>query len=290
MTDTQSPATVASVRVAGGTRRDDLRAVSIVWRRELIRFGRSKLRIVTGLAQPVIYLFVLGTGLASIVPSTARSDFNYRTFMFPGVLAMTILFTSIFSAVSIVWDREFGFLREMLVAPVRRSALVIGKCLGGATVATAQGALMLAFAGFVGVPYSPLLFIELLALMALTAFVINALGIVISSRMASVESFQVVMQFVVLPMFFLSGALFPLDGLPQWLSVLTRLDPLTYLVQPMRQAVFSYVDVPPDARAALAPDVTWFGWPVPVLGMVAVAIVMGLTFLAIAVYQFSKPE
>lgn len=149
---------------------------------------------------------------------------------------------------------------------------------------------MLAFAGFVGVPYSPLLFIELLALMALTAFVINALGIVISSRMASVESFQVVMQFVVLPMFFLSGALFPLNGLPQWLSVLTRLDPLTYLVQPMRQAVFSYVDVPPDARAALAPDVTWFGWPVPVLGMVAVAIVMGLTFLAIAVYQFSKPE
>ena len=290
MTDTQSPATVASVRVAGGTRRDDLRAVSIVWRRELIRFGRSKLRIVTGLAQPVIYLFVLGTGLASIVPSTARSDFNYRTFMSPGVLAMTILFTSIFSVVSIVWDREFGFLREMLVAPVRRSALVIGKCLGGATVATAQGALMLAFAGFVGVPYSPLLFIELLALMALTAFVINALGIVISSRMASVESFQVVMQFVVLPMFFLSGALFPLDGLPQWLSVLTRLDPLTYLVQPMRQAVFSYVDVPPDARAALAPDVTWFGWPVPVLGMVAVAIVMGLTFLAIAVYQFSKPE
>jgi len=290
VTDIQASATVASVRVAGGTLRDDLRAVSIVWRRELIRFGRSKLRIITGLSQPVIYLFVLGTGLSSIVPASAGGNFNYRTFMFPGVLAMTILFTSIFSAVSIVWDREFGFLREMLVAPVRRSALITGKCLGGATVATAQGALMLVFAGFVGVPYSPVLLIELVLLMALTAFVVNALGIVIASRMEQVESFQVVMQFVVLPMFFLSGALFPLNGLPRWLSVLTRLDPLTYLVQPMRRVVFSYVDVPPDARASLAPDVTWFGWPVPVSVMVLVSIALGLAFLGVAVYQFSKPE
>jgi ABC-2 type transport system permease protein len=281
---------VVSVRVAGGTWRDDARAVFVVWKRELIRFGRSRLRIITGLAQPVIYLFVLGTGLSSIVPSSTGSDFNYRTFMFPGVLAMTILFTSIFSAVSIVWDREFGFLREMLVAPVRRSALVTGKCLGGASVATAQGALMLVFAGLVGVPYSPALIVALLLLMALTAFVLNALGIVIASRMQQVESFQIVMQFVVLPMFFLSGALFPLNQLPHWLSVLTRLDPLTYLVQPMRHVVFDHVDVPPRAEAALAPDVTWFGWSVPVALMVLLSIALGLALLGVAVYQFSKAD
>jgi ABC-2 type transport system permease protein len=261
-----TPAPVAGVRVAGGTWRDDLRAVFVVWKRELIRFSRSRLRILTGLAQPVIYLFVLGTGLSSIVPSSGRSDFNYRTFMFPGVLAMTILFTSIFSAVSIVWDREFGFLREML------------------------GALMLVFAGLVGVPYSPALIVELLLLMMLTALVLNSLGIVIASRMQQVESFQVVMQFVVLPMFFLSGALFPLNRLPQWLSVLTRLDPLTYLVQPMRYVVFQHVDVPPVAARTLAPHLTWFGWSVPVGLQVLVAATLGLVLLLVAVRQFSKPE
>lgn len=290
MATVSTPAPIARVRVAGGTWRDDLRAVFVVWKRELIRFSRSRLRIMTGLAQPIIYLFVLGTGLSSIVPSTGRSDFNYRTFMYPGVLAMTILFTSIFSAVSIVWDREFGFLREMLVAPVRRGALVTGKCLGGASVATAQGALMLVFAGLVGVPYSAVLMAELLLLMMLTALVLNALGIVIASRMQQVESFQVVMQFVVLPMFFLSGALFPLNRLPHWLSVLTRLDPLTYLVQPMRYVVFQHVDVPPAASRVLAPHITWFGWTVPVGLQVLVSVVLGLVLLAIAVRQFSKAE
>jgi ABC-2 type transport system permease protein len=143
--------------VAEGRLKDDLRAMKVVWRRELIRFGRNRLRIITSLVQPVLFLFVLGTGLSSLaskgVPTTGGVDF--RTFMFPGVVAMTVLFTSIFSAVSIVWDREFGFLREMLVAPVRRGALMAGKCAGGATVATLQALIMLALAGLVGVPYSP---------------------------------------------------------------------------------------------------------------------------------------
>ena len=121
---------VIGVREAGGTWSDDVRAIKVVWQRELIRFGRSRIRIVTSLAQPLIFLFVLGGGLSSIVPAAAGGHTDFRTFMFSGVLAMTILFTSIFSAVSIVWDREFGFLREMLVAPVRRGALLFGKCLG----------------------------------------------------------------------------------------------------------------------------------------------------------------
>ncbi|MCU1448708.1 MAG: type transporter, partial [Acidimicrobiales bacterium] len=163
-----APTAVIGVREVGNSFADDVRAVRMIWKRELIRFGRNRLRMITSLAQPIIYLFVLGTGLSGIVPGGARVDF--RTFIFPGVLAMTVLFSAIFSAMSIVWDREFGFLREMLVAPVRRSALVLGKCLGGATVATCQGAVMLVFAGFVHVPYSPSLLLALVGIMALLSF------------------------------------------------------------------------------------------------------------------------
>jgi ABC-2 type transport system permease protein len=281
---------VIGVREAGGTWADDFRAVKVVWQRELIRFGRSRIRILTSLAQPLIFLFVLGGGLSSIVPAAAGGRTDFRTFMFPGVLAMTILFTSIFSAVSIVWDREFGFLREMLVAPVRRGALLFGKCLGGATVATLQGSLMLVLAGLVHVPYSPLLLIVVLAEMALTAFVLTAFGMLVASRMAQVESFQFVMQLFVMPMFFLSGAVFPLHGLPRWLSVLTKIDPLSYAVDPMRRAIFSHLDAPPTLAHTLNPGMTWNGWRLPTLVELAVVAGLGAIALSVAIYRFSKSE
>jgi ABC-2 type transport system permease protein len=272
--------------------KDDLRAVRVVWRRELIRFSRNRLRIITSLVQPVLFLFVLGTGLSSLVskgvPTTGGIDF--RTFMFPGVVAMTVLFTSIFSAVSIMWDREFGFLREMLVAPVRRGALVAGKCAGGATVATLQALIMLALAGLVGVPYSPALLATVAAEMLLAAVTITALGTALASRIAQVESFQVVMQFVVLPLFFLSGALFPLRGLPSWLGVLTRVDPLTYIVDPMRRAVFAHIRTTPAIASRFGASVTWGSWHVPIaleLGLVAC---FAAVMLALAIAAFSRTE
>jgi len=211
-TSTSAKFDVVGVAVAGGTFKDDLRAVRMVWKRELIRYGRNRTRIVTSLAQPVLFLFVLGTGLSPIVSSGTGPHVDFKTFLYPGVLAMTILFTAIFSAVSIVWDREFGFLREMMVAPVRRGALVTGKTLGGATVATMQGIIMLLLGPLVGVPYNVVLIVEMLGLMALCAMMLTSIGVVAASRMQQVESFQVVMQLFVLPMFFLAGAVFPLTG------------------------------------------------------------------------------
>ncbi len=287
---TASVAPVAGVHIAAGTWREDLRGVRVVWKRELLRFFRSRIRIVTSLAQPVLFLFILGTGLSPLVQGGEGSNFDFRTFMFPGVIAMTVLFTAIFSAVSIVWDREFGFLREMLVAPVRRGALVLGKCLGGATVATLQGVIMLALAGLVHVPYAPLLLLTLVAEMALTAFALTAFGVLLASRMQQVESFQVVMQFFVLPMFFLSGAVFPLSRLPGWLQVLTRLDPLTYAVDPMRRAVFAYVSPPASIQLVLDPGITWGGWRLPVLLEVAIVAVLGVLMLVTAVTQFSRAD
>lgn len=287
---TRAP-TPPPVRVAGGSWDDDLRAFRIVWRRELIRFSRNRLRIATSLAQPVLYLFVLGSGLSSVTrtgPAGAHVDF--RTFMFPGVIAMTLLFTAMFSAVSIVWDREFGFLREMLVAPVSRAALITGKCAGGATVATIQATIVLALAGLVHVPYSPALLAVMLAEMALAAYLLTAFGILVSARIRQVESFQVVMQMCALPMFFLSGAVFPLTGLPRWLAALTKIDPLSYAVDPMRRAVFSRVHLSGVAARTLNPGMTWNGWRLPTPVELLIVVVAGTILLTVAVVQFSRVD
>src|SRR5947199_8103456 len=166
---------------------------------------------------------------------------------------MAVMFTAMFSAASLVWDREFGFLREMMVAPVRRSSLVVGKCLGGATVAGAQGLLVIALAGLVSVPYAPGLVLQVFLLQLLLAFTITAFGVMAAARMTQMQSFMALMQMVMMPMFFLAGALFPVTGLPRWLAVLNRIDPLTSAVDPMRRMVFDQLAISPAARAALAP-------------------------------------
>jgi ABC-2 type transport system permease protein len=280
------------IRVAVPERsiRADLRAVSIVWRRELIRFRTDRLRAITSLVQPVLFLFVLGTGLSRLASRGLPVGVDFRTFIYPGVLAMSVLFTAIFSAASIVWDREFGFLREMLVAPVRRWAIVVGKCLGGATVATFQGLIFLALAGVAHVPYDPVLLLTLVGELLLLSFTLTAFGVMMAARIKQIQAFMALTQLFVLPLFFLSGALYPLNGLPAWLTVLTRIDPLTYIVAPMRHAVFDHLAVGPLALKALSPGVTWGGWLVPIGLSLTIVAVMGLVMLFIAIAEFRKTE
>jgi ABC-2 type transport system permease protein len=232
---------------------------------------------------------VLGTGLSRLA-SAGTHGVNLRTFVYPGVLCMAVMFTAMFSAASLVWDREFGFLREMMVAPVRRSSLVLGKCLGGATVAGLQGVIVLCLAGLVGVPYAPALLLEVFALQLLLAFAITAFGVMVAARITQMQSFMALMQMAIMPMYFLSGALFPASGLPQWLEILNRLDPLTYAVDPMRRIVFSHLHISEAARQALDPGVTWGGWHVPGLLEAAVVALLGLVMLGIAIVQFSRAE
>jgi ABC-2 type transport system permease protein len=279
------------IRVAVPERsfRADMRAVSIVWRRELIRFRSDRLRAVTSLVQPVLFLFVLGTGLSRLAGRGLPAGMDFRTFIYPGVLAMSVLFTAIFSAASIVWDREFGFLREMLVAPVRRWAIVVGKCLGGATVATFQGIIFLALAGVAHVPYDPVLLLILVGELLLLSFTLTAFGVMMAARIKQIQAFMALTQLFVLPLFFLSGALYPLNGLPPWLTVLTRIDPLTYIVDPMRHAVFAHLAFG-QVLNALSPGITWFGWSVPLGLSLAIVAAMGLTMLGIAIAEFRKTE
>jgi ABC-2 type transport system permease protein len=267
----------------------NVRAVRVVWQREMIRFTRDRLRIITSLIQPALFLFVLGTGL-STVTSGATHNLNLRTFMYPGALAMAVLFTSMFSAASIVWDREFGFMREMLVAPVSRASIVLGKCLGGASVASFQGVLILLMAGLVGVPYSPTLMLTVLGEMLLLAFTLTAFGVMTAARITEIQAFMALNQMLLMPLFFLSGALFPLGNLPGWLQVLTRINPLTYAVDPVRRAVFAHLDMTPAARHLLNPGVTWGGWRVPTSLELLIVAVMGAGMLAVAIVEFRRAE
>src|SRR5690242_2334967 len=282
-------APVARVRVPGAGLRSDLRAVRVVWQRELIRFSRDRARMITSLVQPVLFLFVLGTGLSRLA-SAGTHGVNLRTFVYPGVLAMAVLFTAMFSAASIVWDREFGFLREMLVAPVSRGAIVIGKCLGGATVAGFQGVIMIAIAGLVSVPYAPVMILEILILQLLLAFALTAFGVMMAARMSQMQSFMALMQMVIMPLFFISGALFPVVGLPVWLNDLNRLDPITYAVDPIRRSVFAHLHISQAARDALAPGVTWWGWHLPGVFEAALVAMIGFGLLSVAIVRFSRTE
>lgn len=284
MTTEAIPVRVPARGVSG-----DLRAIKVVLHREMLRFVNDRPRLMSMLFQPVLWLFIMGTGLGSLV-AEATPGVDFRTFMYPGMISMTVIMTGMFSAGSIVWDREFGFLREMLVAPVSRGAIVLGKCLGGAIVATGQGVVILALAGLVGVPYDPVLMLTLLAEMFLAAFTITSFGVLLAARMRNMQSFFGLMQMAVMPMMFLSGAMFPLAGLPSWLHVLTTVNPLTYAVDPMRQAVFAHLEVSPQANALLNPGVSWFGWQVPVALEVGMVAAIGVALMAAAIMQFRRTE
>jgi ABC-2 type transport system permease protein len=269
-------------------RAHQLRATWVVTRRELLRLRQDRARILTMLLQPVLFIFVMGTGLGSIVDTGGRTDF--RTFLYPGVLATSVLFTAAFAGISLVWDREFGFLREMMVAPISRASIIWGKCLGGALVATAQSLIVLALAGTVGIPYDPGLLLALVGCLFLGALLLTALGVLLSTRIKTIQAAMPISQLMIMPMMFLSGSLFPIAGLPVWLAVLTRLNPLTYVVQPMRHLVLDHLSLTAAEQERLVPVITWFGWTVPVgMQLLTVGVItLGLCALAARLFRTTE--
>ncbi|MBI3318606.1 MAG: ABC transporter permease [Candidatus Omnitrophica bacterium] len=210
----------------------DLSAVSMIMRRDLIRFSRDRAAWAGSLARPFLWLLVLGLGMGSAFSGFKGA--SYVEYLFPGIVGLNLLFASFLSAISIIWDREFGFLKEMLVAPISRHAIALGKAASGATVSTLQGCLVLCFLPLVGVRIPWTRFIEAFPAMFLIAFAMTSLGLVVASRMTSFEGFGTVANFVIMPMFFLSGALFPLDKVPRWILVFSHLNPMVYAVDALR--------------------------------------------------------
>jgi len=245
-----------------------MNAIYILWLRELKRYIRSRAMIVASLGQPLLYLLVLGFGFGPVFQRAGNG--NYIQFVAPGVVGMSVLFTSIFSGIGLLWDRQFGFLKETLVAPVPRITVMVGKTLGGATVAVIQGLLVLIIcliAGFRPVNWLTLPFA--LVFMILTAIVFAGLGVAIGSVLQDIQGMQLIMNFLVLPIFFLSGALFPLNDLPAVLKVVTRIDPLSYGIDGLRYVLIGSSQFEP----ALS---------------VGVLCVVALLFLGLGSYSFSK--
>lgn len=227
-------------------------AIHALWLRELRRAMRSRSQVLSSLGQPLLYLLVLGFGLGPVFEKAGRG--SYLQLVAPGVISMTVLFSSIFSGMGLLWDRQFGFLKETLVAPVPRIQVMLGKTLGAATVALLQGCLVAIVCLIAGFRPANLAMVPLaIAFMMLIACVFAALGTAIGSTLENIQGFQMVMNFLVLPIFFLSGALYPLDGLPAVLSLITRLDPLSYGVDGMRSALIgiSQFGAPLDATVLL---------------------------------------
>ena len=205
--------------------------VYTIWLREMLRTMRAKSRVVSSLAMPFFWLLFIGVGIGS---SLKLPGIDYINFLAPGILGMILLFNSMFSGMSIIWDRQFGFLKEILVAPISRNSVVLGKTLGGATVAVVTAVIMMIVSLAIGI--IPLTFgvFPALVFMVLTAMIFVSLGLVIASRMRSMEGFQMVMTFLIMPVFFLSGAIFPIQNTPPWMQIVSHANPLTYGVDGIR--------------------------------------------------------
>lgn len=245
-------------------------AVYILWLREMKRYRRSRVQIVASLGQPLLYLLVLGFGLGPVFQRAGNG--NYLQFVAPGVIGMTVLFSSIFSGLGLLFDRQFGFLKETLVAPVPRLQIMAGRTLGGATVAVMQGLLVSVVCVIAG--FRPVHFATMplaLIFMMLIAVVFSALGVAIGSSLQDMQGFQLIMNFMVMPIFFLSGALFPLSGLPKVLALATSVDPLSYGIDGMRAVLLG---------------ITHFG----VFTDAVVLAAVGAVLLVIGAYRFSKIE
>ncbi len=280
----------------------ELKGIYIIWYREVLRYLRDKARIVSSLARPFFFLVVFGGGLSqsmrgsmTLVPGATpgRVPLDFVKFLFPGILGMTILFTSVMSGISIIWDREFGFLKEILVAPISRVSVAMGKTLGGSTVALLQGTLMLLFAPLIGLNLTPGLLLKLWPLMFLTSVSLTSMGVLIGAKMRSMEGFQTIMNFLLMPMFFLSGAFFPLRELPAWMNALVKVNPLTYAVDSFRQAIFGAMGLPemvvkmlPKAGLVLS---VW-GHNMSILDDMIVVLAFGVIMVIAAMKAFSARE
>ena len=261
---------------------NNLLGIYIIWYRDLLRFWQDKMRMVTSVIFPLLFLFVFGSGLSSRMGMLGE-DIDFAQFMFPGVIGMSVLMSSFMGGVSVVWDREFGFLKEVLIAPINRASVTIGKALGSSTIAMIQGIIILLFAPLIGVTLSVKTVLLLLPLMLLLSISISSMGILLATRIRSMEAFQAVTQMLMFPMMFLSGIFFPVQGLPSWMNVLVKINPATYGIAPIRQVMLGGGPESPFT-------ITILGHAMSVWDNVIVTAVFGIVMVLLAMWSFSNQE
>ncbi|MGD9117557.1 MAG: ABC transporter permease [Dehalococcoidia bacterium] len=254
-------------------------SIWVIAYREFLRFIQDRMRMISSFVMPVLFLIIFGAGFGELI-GQMMPGVNYIQFMYPGILAMTVLMTSIMSGVSIVWDREFGFLKEVLVSPLNRSGILLGKAVGGAGIAVMQGLIMLVIAPFVGVSLSLGIVLGLIPLILILSLSLSALGLLIAARMRSQQGFQITMQLVIFPMMFLSGIFFPLSNVATWMEVLSKINPVTYAIDAIRQVFLG----------TQAAGVTIFGHTMGIWESALLVAAVGAVLLAGAIWSFNRQE
>jgi len=273
--------------------RETYRGIWVVAFRELIRFVADRSRLISSFMFPLMFLVVFGVGFSRIV-NRLEGDVNFMQFIYPGIIAMTVVMSSLFAGASVVIDREYGFLKEVLVAPLSRVGIILGKALGGSLTALIQGTIMLAIAPLVGLSISPLLVLQLLPTLLVLSLSLSGLGILMATRMRSQQGFQFLMQLMVFPLIFLSGVFFPVQGVPTWLQIVAKFNPLTYGVDAIRQiflgphTVSSVAELP--GSEAISTGVILFNHPMGIIEDIAVIGAIGSLLLVAGVWSFSRTE
>ena len=261
---------------------NQLRGVYTIWYRDILRFWRDKMRLFGSVSFPLLFLFVFGSGLSSRMGDLGPGV-DFTQFIFPGIIGMTVLMSSFMAGISVAWDREFGFLKEVLVAPISRASVAIGKTLGSATVALLQGLIILIFAPLIGAKLTVWTVLALIPLMFLLAASLGSLGILLATRIRSMEAFQAVMQMLMFPMVFLSGAFFPLQGLPGWMNVLVKINPATYGITPIRQVMLG-------ATSDAAYGISLFGHTLSLWENILILAAFGTVMILLAMLSFGNQE
>lgn len=256
------------------------RGIWVIAYRDLLRFIQERSRLVSSFAMPLLFLVIFGAGFSQVI-GNLTPGVDFIQFIYPGIIAMTVLMGSLMSGLSVVWDREFGFLREVLVAPMSRTGIVLGKATGTALIALGQGLVMLILAPFVGVTLNAMMVLKLVPLLIIVSLSLSGLGILIASRMRSQQGFQMLVQIIIMPLVFLSGVFFPVNNVPTWLEVISKVNPLTYGVDSIRQVFLG---------ADLSTGVTVFGHTMSILDDAIVVAAIGAVLMALAVWSFSKRE
>jgi len=253
----------------------EFNAIYVIVAREFKKFVRERSRLFSAIARPLLWLFIVGAGISRLVPRD--TGVPYTQFIFPGIIGMTILFSSIFSSISIIWDKEFGFMKEILVAPVSRLSIVVGKALSGTIVSTIQAAIILALFPVIGFNLTLSQIIAVIFISLSTSFCISAFGIVLATFYESYESFSVIMNFIIMPMFFLSGAMYPVRLLPNILRLAAKINPLTYGIDALKHAIF------PFEKGPMGPDF-------PLIADAAIIIIISIIFVLVAGRSFERKK
>ncbi|MBN1862451.1 MAG: ABC transporter permease [Dehalococcoidales bacterium] len=261
---------------------NNLRGAYTIWYRDMLRFWRDKMRLIGAVVLPLLFLFVFGSGMGSMMGALSPGV-NFSQFIFPGIIGMTVLMTSFMSGVSVVWDREFGFLKEVLVAPISRASVAAGKTLGAATIAVIQGAIILCFAPLIDFSLAPATVALLLPSMFLLAVAMGSFGVLLATRIKTMEAFQAIMPMLTFPMIFLSGVFYPIEAGPVWMSVISKINPATYGTTIIRQVALRGV---PGATF----DLSLFGHTMSLWDNVGILAAFAAVMILLGMHSFSRQE